>query len=255
MNERIRSSPIRRNRGRTSGRSGRLALAPAILKTWLGQAANRADAERKPFHIKVNRARAFPTIIQAPASRAKSKDQEQAVRPGPISRTRRSSRELSPSWLSSRATSSRSVGRSRPSKGDDRRDYAEPLVKMIHRPWTSFRSVRGRVAEPADLGESTRPEFHPDPRTYDAPAPLRARASELPGAHVGIDPTACRSSSTVGDLANTQQAEGRRKPLRPARGQDTADMIALAQFKAESSRMQMISDINDIRIPQRPAAR
>jgi Pretoxin HINT domain len=208
-------------------------------KGWLGQDAKRATAEQELSGV--NDPRALSSIVKTFVT-ANLKDQLEAVRLLGQVQSPASSQELAFLAVMSdfepvRREAIESL------KGRDVRDYAETLVKMIHKPWT-YRVVP--VQGPGSNGtlEIDSPRFHLI-RTYDAPAAYDLKHFR---GYAGIDPNGLPVVISHNDLRKYDSKPKEAAGILKAAEEKTVEAVASAQFKAESSRQRMIADVNDVEL-------
>jgi hypothetical protein len=207
-------------------------------KDGLGRDSSRAQAEKKL--AEVADPRALPSVLKVFLT-ANPKDQREAVRllgqiEGPASARQLALVAIRSDFEPVRREAIELL------KGRELRDYAEPLVQMLHRPWT-YRVVP--VQGPGSNGtlEIDSARFHLI-RTYDAPSPF-ALAGSFRG-YVGIDANGLPLVISGRELDHLRSKPKLADGLLAAAEEKTIELIASAQFKAESSRQRMIADINDI---------
>jgi tetratricopeptide (TPR) repeat protein len=207
-------------------------------KTRLNEDGQRSNAEQSLDAVVDPRA--VPSIIKTFVT-ARAKDQDRAVRLLSQIATPASTRELSVIAVRSDYPPVRQAA-TEALRGRDGRDYAEPLVKMIHSPWTyEVRPVQGPGSKGSLIVDSAR--FHLV-RTYDAPQPFQL-GSNFRG-YVGIDPNGLPIVISGRTLEGIYTKPSAAASILHNAEQKTAEMLAAAQIKAAAAREWMLADMRDI---------
>ncbi len=214
-----------------------------VLRKWrtmLAETDRRTEVEA--LLTSVNDPRAVPAIVRVFADTSESHQKAAAQLLGQID-TQESSRELARLAVLSRYESVRAAA-TESLKGRSLREYAGPLVELIHSPMTyQVEPVRGPGSPGALLVETPRFKML---RTYDAP-PAFQLSDQFYG-YVGYDVNGLPVVVRGRELNRVMTPEG---PALVARNLGaiearTQTMLAEANLKAVASQQQLIADITDI---------